>query len=32
VILPEWSPRLEGTHTFNFNSRFQVVDGIRLER
>lgn len=26
-MLPTWSPGLIGTHTFNFNSRYEVIDG-----
>jgi hypothetical protein len=27
---PTWAPGLAGTHTFNFDSAFEVVDGLRL--
>jgi hypothetical protein len=29
---PDWSPRLSATHTYGFNSRFEVVDGNRPRR
>lgn len=29
-LLPDWGPRLCGTHTYNSNSKFEVVDGRRL--
>jgi hypothetical protein len=28
-LLPTWWPGLTGTHTFNFNSKYEVVDGRR---
>ena len=31
-LLPDWAPGLTGTHTLNFNSKFEVVDGRRLMR
>ena len=31
-LLPDWMPALEGTHTWNESSRWQVIDGLRLVR
>lgn len=30
-IEPAWAPRLLGTHTYNRNERWEVLDGLRLE-
>jgi hypothetical protein len=30
-VLPSWAPGLLGTHTWNENSKFQVIDGIRFQ-
>jgi hypothetical protein len=32
VSLPDAPPRLEGIHTYNRSGRFEVIDGVRLER
>jgi hypothetical protein len=31
-LLPTWSPGLGGTHTFNFDSKYETVDGRKLVR
>jgi hypothetical protein len=31
TILPVWRPGLLGTHTFNANERYEVIDGLRRE-
>jgi hypothetical protein len=31
VILPDWQPGLISTHTLNFDSMFEVIDGARVE-